>query len=35
MRCEGELVQEYIGTGPYAYDEWKADQFIRLKANPD
>ena len=32
---EGELVQEYIGTGPYAYDEWKADQFIRLKANPD
>ena len=32
---EGELVQEYIGTGPYVYDEWKADQFIRLKANPD
>lgn len=31
----GELVQEYIGTGPYAFDEWKADQYIRLKANAD
>ena len=28
-------MQEYIGTGPYVFDEWKADQFIRLKANPD
>ena len=28
----GELVQEYVGTGPYFYDEWKADQYIRLKA---
>ena len=27
---EGELVQEYIGTGPYVYNEWKADQYIRL-----
>ena len=32
---EGELVQEYIGTGPYMFDEWKSDQFIRLKAYPD
>ena len=31
----GELIQEYIGTGPYAYAEWKADQYIRLKANAD
>ena len=27
-----EPVKEYIGTGPYAFDEWKADQYIRLKA---
>ena len=32
---EGELVKEYIGTGPYVYTEWKADQFIHLTANPD
>jgi peptide/nickel transport system substrate-binding protein len=31
----GELIKEYIGTGPYAFDEWKADQYIRLKANGD
>ena len=29
---QGELLQDYIGTGPYAFDEWKADQYIRLKA---
>ena len=29
---EGELVQDYIGTGPYCYDEWRADQYIKLKA---
>ena len=28
----GELVQEYIGTGPYYYADWKADQYISLKA---
>ncbi len=32
---EGELVKEYIGTGPYVFDEWKADQYIKLTANPD
>ena len=31
----GELVKDYIGTGPYAYDEWKADQYIALKAYAD
>ena len=29
---EGELVKDVIGTGPYAFDSWKADQYIRLKA---
>ena len=29
---EGELVKDVIGTGPYAFDTWKADQYIRLKA---
>ena len=28
----GELVKDVIGTGPYAFDTWKADQYIRLKA---
>ena len=28
----GELVQEYVGTGPYYFSEWKADQYISLKA---
>ena len=32
---EGELVSEYIGTGPYMFSEWRADQFIKLVANPD
>ena len=32
---EGELVDEYVGTGPYAFSEWRADQFIKLVANPD
>ena len=32
---EGELVKDYVGTGPYVFDEWKADRYIRLKANPD
>ena len=31
----GELVKEYIGTGPYVFDEWRADQYIRLKAYAD
>ena len=31
----GELVKDYVGTGPYAFDEWKPDQYIRLTANPD
>ena len=31
----GELVKDYIGTGPYAFDEWKADQYIRLVAFGD
>lgn len=26
----GEPVAEYIGTGPYKYAEWKADQYIKL-----
>lgn len=30
---EGELVKDYIGTGPYAFAEWQADRFIRLVAN--
>lgn len=25
-----EGVEEYIGTGPYKFDEWKHDQYIRL-----
>lgn len=25
-----EGVDEYIGTGPYQFDEWKHDQYIRL-----
>ena len=29
---EGELVKDYVGTGPYFVDEWKADRYIRLKA---
>jgi peptide/nickel transport system substrate-binding protein len=32
---EGELVGEYIGTGPYKLDEWKADQYIHLVKNDD
>lgn len=32
---DGELVKEYIGTGPYFFDEWRADQYIRLKAYAD
>ena len=29
---QGELVQDYIGTGPYRYEEWRADQYIKLTA---
>lgn len=25
-----DLVTEYIGTGPYVYADWKADQYIKL-----
>ena len=32
---EGELLHDYVGTGPYRFDEWRADQYIRLKANED
>lgn len=32
---EGELVGEYIGTGPYKFAEWPADRYIKLEANPD
>jgi peptide/nickel transport system substrate-binding protein len=32
---EGELIGEYIGTGPYKLDEWKADQYIHLVKNDD
>ena len=27
---EGELVAEYVGTGPYKYAEWPADCYIKL-----
>src|SRR5690606_281193 len=26
-----EGVTEYIGTGPYKFEEWKTDQYIHLK----
>ena len=32
---EGALIDEYIGTGPYMYEEWLPDQYIKLVANPD
>lgn len=28
-------VQEYIGTGPFEFDEWKQDQYIKLKKFED
>ena len=31
----GELIKEYIGTGPYVFSEWKADQYISLTAWAD
>ena len=31
----GELIKEYVGTGPYVFSEWKADQYISLKAWAD
>lgn len=30
---EGELVTDYIGTGPYLFSEWRPDQYILLKKN--
>ena len=27
---DGQMVSEYIGTGPYKFGEWKQDQYIRL-----
>lgn len=30
---EGELVSDYIGTGPYALAEWRPDQYILLTKN--
>lgn len=27
---DGETLSEYIGTGPYKFTEWAADQYIRL-----
>ncbi|MDR1029598.1 MAG: ABC transporter substrate-binding protein [Treponema sp.] len=27
---DGQMVSEYIGTGPYQFGEWKQDQYIRL-----
>jgi peptide/nickel transport system substrate-binding protein len=27
---DGQMVTEYIGTGPYKFGEWKQDQYIRL-----
>ena len=32
---EGGIIQEYIGTGPYKYEDWLPDQYIKLVANPD
>jgi peptide/nickel transport system substrate-binding protein len=26
----GQMVTEYIGTGPYKFGEWKQDQYVRL-----
>ncbi|GAB6928317.1 ABC transporter substrate-binding protein [Paenibacillus sp. JCM 10914] len=28
-------IQEYIGTGPYKFQEWKQDQYIHLVRNED
>lgn len=25
-----DVITEYIGTGPYKFDEWKADQYVQL-----
>lgn len=30
-----EGFSEYIGTGPYKFQEWKQDQYIHLVKNPD
>lgn len=30
---EGELVSDYIGTGPYMFSEWRPDQYILLTKN--
>src|SRR5690625_527222 len=27
---EGEEVTEYIGTGPFKYEEWRQDQYVKL-----
>ena len=32
---EGELVREYVGTGPYKFEEWPADRYIKLVRSDD
>jgi peptide/nickel transport system substrate-binding protein len=27
---DGQMITEYIGTGPYKFGEWKQDQYVRL-----
>lgn len=30
-----DVITEFIGTGPYKFDEWKADQYIQLSENTE
>lgn len=33
--ADAEGVKEYIGTGPYKFNEWRQDQYIHLVKNED
>src|SRR5690625_899715 len=33
--ASAEGIDEYIGTGPYKFNEWKQDQYIQLVKNDD
>ena len=34
-RATEKGVAEYVGTGPFVFEEWKPDQYIRLTRNPN